>query len=141
MTFFLLFGTIIIVGDGMNKKYLKISGIIGFLYGLINLGYLILTEKFGYNLIINIVLNVISMIFSAFVYNLSNKDYEYINKKRKLIIISGIYLFCQNIISGILCFFYFRKEGDKDYNIPKITDNISKRDILKSCFCIVLFFI
>lgn len=127
-----------------KRVLLKIASILGIIYSIGSLLYILLFNKLGDNTIINIFFTMLSIYISSNLYIQSKKNIEELKKNSNLLIILSAYLLIDSIIPGILGFVFLYqikdKKKKKEYLLPKVEEkSIGKIDIIKSVLLILFF--
>ena len=124
-----------------KRSLLTISGVIAIGYELGSLLYELIYNASRESLYSSILIVAISLYFAISIIRLSFKDESIIKKQKTLLVISGMFLFLQTIISGILIFIYLNSLREKkEIKLPVIErDKISVKSVILSLIPIISF--
>ena len=123
-----------------KKNLLYISIILELIYTLIMGGYYIYLNKFNDEVIANLFLLAINLFFTFILYIESKKDVEYLKNNRSKLIISGIWMLCNNVVPGVLVLYFVSSLKENKITIPEVKkEKISTFNKFKSLLVIISF--
>lgn len=124
-----------------KRLYLKIACLIEVIYIFGMLFYYLFFEKFGDEVLANLFLLAISMVFTIILYKESKKDIKVLKQNKLKILFASIWLFFEPIIPGIIGFAFLSKISDKKIvKLPEVKEEkINVIIYIKSAFLIFSF--
>ncbi|MBQ9014218.1 MAG: CPBP family intramembrane metalloprotease [Bacilli bacterium] len=126
-----------------KRNILKIACVLEIIYVILSVLYNILYAKSKEQVVAEIFINLIDIVFVIILYKESKKDEKILKKNKARLIISSIWFFISSIIPGILGFVYLSSlKSKKKNNLPLIkTKKIYTSDIVKAISLITSFLV
>jgi len=124
-----------------KRNILKVACLINVIYIVLFIFFGFLFTKINDSMKVNYFIRLLELIPIIILYKQSKLDIKHIKNNKLPIIICGIWLLFDPLITGIMCFIFLSKIKDKNNKeIPKIEyEKSNKKDYVKSILAIIIF--